>query len=128
MIQKKLFDSIFTLHKIIQLFSIGGFMKDSSAEITILTVKEVAEKLKIEPKVVKQAINCGQLKYGVHFMLFGKEPRFQWCQKLIDSIHLHCFTVSEKLNQKKSNNIKPKDTLKGTFKVGRSSFDFSCLQ
>lgn len=103
-------------------------MKESSAEITILTVNEVAEKLKITPKVVKQAINSGQLKHGVHFMLFGKEPRFQWGQKLIDSIHLNCITVGQNINQKKHNDIKPKDTSKGPLKVGRSSFDFSCLQ
>lgn len=103
-------------------------MSSVTNDITILTIEELADKFKVQPKVIKQAMANGQLKCGVHFMFIGKEVRFQWCQKLIDAIHSNGITVSHNNKPKMNIGLKPKDPVKMPLRIGRGSFNFNCVQ
>ena len=101
-------------------------MSDHNTDIVIVDLKGLAERLKVPQKVVKKAVETGQLKAGVHYMLIGDEPRFHWCKELISKIHQTCAAVTEKQNLRHEKKIS--DVGKKPIINGRSSFDLNSLQ
>jgi len=72
-------------------------MEKNSQDLEIIDEQGLAQRLKVELKVVKKAVKNGRLRPGRHyFFLDSGKPLFEWGPALIAKLHEDCLQAPPK--------------------------------